>query len=99
MHDELVKRYQGGHVALYRGEVVDHDEDASHLERRVREQFGELPVLIAPVKPGPRRDLHWIGGWVEANPWAGGADDVARCRFGERDRTSHIRWTYHSSKG
>lgn len=68
MHDELVRVYQGKHVAIYRGEVIDHDEDASRLEKRVREQFGELPVLIAPVKPGPRRDLRWIGGWVETIP-------------------------------
>jgi hypothetical protein len=68
MHDDLVKKYQGEHVALYQGEVVDHDEDASRLERRVREQFGELPVLIAPVKPGPRRHLRWIGGRIEPNP-------------------------------
>ena len=68
MHDELVKEYQGEHVALYKGQVVDHDEDASHLERRVREQFGELPVLIAPVKPGPRGPLRWIGGRIEPSP-------------------------------
>lgn len=65
MHDELVNKYEGEHVALYQDKVVDHDEDASRLERRVREAFGGLPVLIAPVTPGPRRDLHWIGGRVE----------------------------------
>ena len=65
MHDELIKKYQGQHIALYKGEVVDHGEDVSCLERRVREQFGWLPVLIAPVQPGPRRDLRWIGGRVE----------------------------------
>jgi hypothetical protein len=68
MHDELVRKYEGQHVALHRGEVVDSDEDASRLESRVREQFGELPVLIAPVTPRPRRDLRWIGGRIEANP-------------------------------
>lgn len=61
MHDELLKKYQGQHVALYQGQVVDHDEDASRLERRVREQFNWVPVLVAPVRPGPRRDdaLDW----------------------------------------
>lgn len=68
MHDELVKKHEGEHVALYQGEVVDHDEDASRLERRVRKQRGELPVLIAPVTRRPRRDLRWIGGRIEANP-------------------------------
>jgi hypothetical protein len=64
MHDELVEEYQGQHVALYKGEVVDYDEDVSCLERRIRERFGWLPVLIAPVQPGPRRSLRWIGGQV-----------------------------------
>ena len=64
MHDELVEKYQGQHVALYQGQVVDHDEDASRLDRRVRERFGWSPVLIAPVRPGPRRDLRWIGGRI-----------------------------------
>ncbi|MEA3340325.1 MAG: DUF5678 domain-containing protein [Chloroflexota bacterium] len=65
MHDKLVEKYQGQHVALHRGQVVDHDEDASRLDRRVREQFGWSPVLIAPVRPVPRRDLRWIGGRIE----------------------------------
>lgn len=66
LHDQLVDKYEGEHVALYHGQVVDHDEQASPLERRVREQFGELPVLIAPVTSQPRRDLRWIGGRIEA---------------------------------
>ncbi len=66
MHDQLVEKYEGRHVAICRGEVVDHDEDASQLARRVREQFGQLAVLIAPVTSEPRRDLRWIGGRVEA---------------------------------
>ena len=68
MHDELVRKYEGEHVAVYQGRVVDHDEDASRLERRVRAHFGELPVLIAPVTPRPRRDLRWIGGTIQASP-------------------------------
>ena len=67
-HDLLAKEFPGEHVALYQGEVVDHDKDPSRLARRVRGQFGELPVLIAPVTPGPRRELRWIGGRIEATP-------------------------------
>jgi len=52
-------------LQTYQGQVVDHDADAASLEQRVREQFGELPVLIAPVRPGPRRDLRWLGGRIE----------------------------------
>jgi hypothetical protein len=66
-HAELVKEYKGEHVAFHQGEVVDHDEDISRLEARVRKQFGGLPVAIAPVTPGPRRDLRWLGGQIEAS--------------------------------
>ncbi len=66
MHKELLQSYLGQHVALYQGRVVDHDADAASLEKRVRERFGILPVLIAPVRPGQRRDLRWLGGRLES---------------------------------
>jgi len=62
MHDELLEKYSGQHVALFRGQVIDHDRDASRLGKRMRKRFDSLPVLIAPVRPGPRRDLRWLGG-------------------------------------
>lgn len=65
MHAELLKTYPGQHVALHQGRVVDHDEDVSRLEQRVRERFGLLPVLIAPVTPALPRDLRWLGGKLE----------------------------------
>lgn len=68
MHDELVGKYEGEHVAIYQGKVVDHDRNASRREKRVRAHSSELPVLIAPVTPRPRRDLRWIGGKMEASP-------------------------------
>lgn len=61
-HQELLRAYPGQHVALYQGQVVDHDDDVTRLEKRVRERFGLLPVLIAPVRPGSPRDLRWLGG-------------------------------------
>ena len=67
MHAELVETYSGQHVALYQGKLVDHDSDVSKLEKRVRERFGTLPVLIAPVQPGPRQDLIWRGGRLDAH--------------------------------
>jgi hypothetical protein len=67
MHDALVREYEGEHVALHQGEVVDHDEDVSHLIQRIRDRFGDRPVLIAPVMPPPPHDLRWIGGRIEAD--------------------------------
>lgn len=59
MQDQLLAQYPGQHVAIYGGEVVDHDIEAAQLEKRVRQRFGVLPVLIAPVKPASTRDLYW----------------------------------------
>jgi hypothetical protein len=65
IHDELLKTYPEEYIALVQGKVVDHDKDVSRLEERIRKQFGLLPVLIAAVKPEPRRDLHWRGGRID----------------------------------
>ncbi len=65
MHAQLRGQYAGQYVAVYRGSVVDHDGDVSRLERRMRERFGLLPVLIAPVEPAPSRELQWRGGRLE----------------------------------
>ena len=62
MHADLVEKYTEQHVAIYKGQVVDHDTDVVQLASRVQEHFGTASVLIAPVKPGPRRDLQWRGG-------------------------------------
>jgi predicted transcriptional regulator len=64
-YDELLAQYAGQHVAMRHGQVVDHDTDAAALDKRVRLRFGRLPVLIAPVRPGPRRELRWFGGKIE----------------------------------
>ena len=47
--------YGNDFVAVYNGQVVDHDADRLVLHRRVREQFGREPVLITPANsPSPR---------------------------------------------
>ena len=47
--------YGNDFVAVYDGQVVDHDADRLVLYRRVREQFGREPVLITPANsPSPR---------------------------------------------
>jgi 3-dehydroquinate synthase class II len=39
-------RYRAEFVAVYDGQVVDHDADRRTLYLRVRERFGHKPVLI-----------------------------------------------------
>jgi len=63
---ELSQRYPDEYIAMREGQVVDHDTDVSRLEKRVRERFGVLPVLIAPVTSP--RELRWVGGRLDERP-------------------------------
>jgi hypothetical protein len=65
-HEDLLAQYSGQHVAMRQGKVVDHDSDVSRLEARIRDRFGLLPVLLAPVTPAPRRDIRWRGGRIDS---------------------------------
>lgn len=53
MHAELYAQYAGQHVAIFQGELVDHDEDGNILYQRVRQKYPGKFVLITPVDPTP----------------------------------------------
>ena len=53
MHSDLRAKYQHEHVAIYAGQLVDHDADPQALARRVRERFGQTPVLVVRVGDQP----------------------------------------------
>lgn len=53
MHAELYAQYAGQHVAIFQGELVDHDEDGNILYQRVRQKYPGKFVLITPVEPTP----------------------------------------------
>ena len=53
LHPQIVEQYEGQYVAVYQGEVVDHDEDTGVLFKRVYERYGDLPVLIVRVTREP----------------------------------------------
>jgi hypothetical protein len=57
MHPDLVKQYSGKYVALYKGQLVDHDEDFQALHHRIRQRFGRQPVLLRQVTSEPERVL------------------------------------------
>ena len=59
MYDELVKQYPNEDVAIYQGEVVDHDVDPVELMFRVREAFPNKPVLMRSVNEPPGHILHF----------------------------------------
>ncbi len=49
-------RYEGEYIAVHNKKLIDHDEDETALSRRIREKYGNTPVLIMPAE-GPR-ELH-----------------------------------------
>lgn len=51
MHVELWQKYPHQHVAIYQGELVDHDRDAATLYLRMRRQYPGEFVLMTPVGP------------------------------------------------
>jgi hypothetical protein len=59
---ELKEQFPHQFVAIYQGKVVDHSVGLDKLMRRVQENFGDLPVLIASVDAPPPREIHWSGG-------------------------------------
>ncbi len=50
---ELLKRHKGQYIAMYKGEVVDYDNEFEALYQRVRDRFGNAPVLITRVEKQP----------------------------------------------
>ncbi len=56
MHAELKRKYLGQHVAIYNRELVDHDTDAMALVHRIRQRFGNAPVLFCEVEEEAERE-------------------------------------------
>lgn len=50
MHSDLLKGYEGQYVAIYQGQLVDHDQDRLALYLRIDNQYPDVPVLMRPVR-------------------------------------------------
>jgi len=53
-HAELLAMYPGQYVAVYRGQVIDHDPDQLALFRRIEQHYADTPVLIRQITPEPQ---------------------------------------------
>jgi hypothetical protein len=53
LHPALFEEYAGQYVAIYGGELVDHDKDQVELYLRVKSRYSGKFVWIAPVRPEP----------------------------------------------
>ncbi len=50
-HADLLASYANQYVAIYQGQVIDHDSDQLALFLRIDEQYPDDPVLICQVRP------------------------------------------------
>jgi hypothetical protein len=53
LHPMLRKKYLGQYVAIYQGELIDHDPDQVALFLRIKEIYPDEFIWIAPVGEEP----------------------------------------------
>ena len=58
IHSHLVQEYLGQYVAIYQGELVDHDPDPVSLHRRVIRKYPDQVVLSRKVQTDPEPVLY-----------------------------------------
>jgi hypothetical protein len=58
MLPDLLRQYKGVYVAVYQGEVVDHDPDQVALAVRMQKVYPDQVVLIKRVTAVPDKILH-----------------------------------------
>lgn len=68
LHTELTKKYVDQYVAIHNGRLVDNDKDFQAIHSRVRQRFGNQPVLIRLVETKPERELVFRSPRLEQRP-------------------------------
>ena len=58
MHPRLKEQYFGQHVAIYQGQLIDHDKDFDALYERVRQQYPDEIVWMSTVKAEPIETIY-----------------------------------------
>ena len=59
IHASLWQTIPGMWIAMYEGRIVDQDDDPRALHLRVRDRFGETPILMCQVGPTPQEEI-WM---------------------------------------
>ncbi len=68
MHAHLVKKYLGKYVAIYQGELVDHDADPVTLHKRITTKYPEQVILSRKVQKAAEPILHMRSPRLERVP-------------------------------
>ncbi len=67
-HKQLLVTYRGQTIAMLNGKVIDHDVDEVALSQRVRNQYGNISVLITPVLPQLLQTITVRSPRIQLNP-------------------------------
>ncbi len=59
LHEQLLENYEGDYVAIYQGELIDHDIEFATLYARVNQQHPDTFVLIRQVDRVPDPVYHF----------------------------------------
>ena len=59
LHASLLKRYRGDYVAIYQGQLVDHDSDKVALLERIDAAYPDEFVLMRPVQEQLEREFYF----------------------------------------
>lgn len=59
MHRHIAEEYQNQYVAIFRGQLIDHDQDVLALTGRVERDHSRDMVLITKVVDQPDGVLHF----------------------------------------
>lgn len=49
-HAQILEKYRGEYIAMYQGEIVDHDKGITELFERIDQRFPDETVLLKEVK-------------------------------------------------
>lgn len=60
MHTELWAKYHNQYVAIYNGQLIDHDEAFAELHSRVRAEYPDTFVLMRRVEAEPEPVYHFL---------------------------------------
>ena len=58
LHPQLIQQYLGQFVAIFNGQLIDHDEDFETVFLRIQKKYQDEVVLIRQVMAKPTIELH-----------------------------------------
>ncbi len=57
-YEALKRKYKGQYVAVKGGKVIDHDEDADQLLRRLKQRYGDTSSMV--IEPISARQFRYV---------------------------------------